>query len=83
MDIEHNVSTLNSISGSINLVVPEDSHIYVVVIESLRSGFRRMDMNGIEIPFSETTVNIEGNTYHVLTSINTYSAGTYNIDING
>ena len=82
MDIEHNVSTLNSISGSINISIPDNTHIYVVVIDSLRAGFRRLDMNGIEIPFTETSVNIEGNTYQVLTSVSTYSAGIYNIDIN-
>ena len=83
MDIEHNVSTLNGISGSIDINVPDNSHIYVVIRDVLRSGFRRLDMNGFEIPFNETTVDIEGATYHVLTSVSTYSAGTYNIDING
>lgn len=82
MDIQHNVSTLNGISGSVNISISEDSHIYVVVVDSLRSGFRRLDMNGIEIPFNETSVVIDGRTYQVLTSVSTFSAGVYNIDIN-
>ena len=40
-------------------------------------------MNGFEIPTTKTEVNINGTDYDVYTSVNTYLAGTYNIDING
>jgi hypothetical protein len=39
-------------------------------------------MNGFEIQFTESTQTISGKAYKVLTSENTYQAGTYNIDIN-
>ena len=56
---------------------------FIILGESLRQGFIRADINGVEIAFVETTQTVNGNTYKVLTSENTYQAGTYNIDING
>lgn len=61
----------------------QGDHIIIILGETLRHGFIRADMNSFEIPFNETTVTVDGNTYAVLTSANTYQAGTYNIDING
>jgi hypothetical protein len=45
--------------------------------------FIRADIGGVEIPFTSEDVTIDGHTYRVYTSENTYNEGTYNIDING
>lgn len=63
--------------------VAEDDHIIIVMGESLRPGFIRADINGIEIPFTERTVTVNDTVYAVLTSVDTYSEGTINVDING
>ena len=63
--------------------VDEGQHIIIILGESLREGFIRADINGIEIEFDEERVAINGDYYAVFTSKNTYSTGIYNIDING
>ena len=63
--------------------VAEGDHIIIVMGESLRPGFIRADINGIEIPFTERTVTVNDTVYAVLTSVDTYSEGTINVDING
>ena len=73
----------NGMRGAYNITVAEGEYIFVIVGESLREGFIRADINGVEIAFGETTVTVDGNRYRVLKSENTYQAGTYNIDING
>lgn len=73
----------NGMRGAYNITVAEGEYIFVIVGESLREGFVRADINGVEIAFNETTVTVDGNRYRVLKSENTYQAGTYNIDING
>lgn len=73
----------NGMRGAYNIDVASGQKIIIVLGESLREGFIRADINGVEIAFVETTQTVNGNTYKVLTSENTYQAGTYNIDING
>lgn len=73
----------NGMRGAYDIDAAEDDHIIIVVGESLAQGFIRADLNGFEIPFTESTVTVDGNTYKVFTSEDTYIAGTYNIDING
>lgn len=73
----------NGMRGAYNIDLTSGQKIIIVLGESLRQGFIRADINGVEIAFVETTVTVDGNTYKVLTSENTYQAGTYNIDING
>lgn len=73
----------NGMRGAYNIDVASGQKIIIVLGESLRQGFIRADINGVEIAFVETTVTVDGNTYKVLTSENTYQVGTYNIDING
>lgn len=58
-------------------------NIFIVTSEKFRSNFIRADLNGVEIPFVETDVQIEGDNYKVLTSKYTYQEGTYAIEING
>lgn len=69
--------------GAYDVSVSQGQHIIVVVGEALASGFIRADINGVEIDMTESTITQDGNTYKVFTSVNTYQAGTYNIDING
>ena len=73
----------NGMRGAYNIDLASGQKIIIVLGKSLREGFIRADINGVEIAFVETTVTVNGNTYKVLTSENTYQAGTYNIDING
>lgn len=69
--------------GAYDITASEGNHIFIILGESLAEGFIRADMNGMEIAFTQSTVTIDGNTYKVFTSEDTYQAGTYNIDING
>ena len=73
----------NGMRGAYNIDLTEGQNIIIVLGESLREGFIRADINGVEIAFNESTVTVDENTYKVLTSENTYQADTYNIDING
>lgn len=82
MNVAHVISINNGMKGNYNVPVNDGDHIYVVLGKSLRSGFARADMNGVEIPFDESLVTVNGKQYMVFTSRNTYQRGTYNIDIN-
>ena len=82
MNVAHTISTNDGMKGNYNVPCNDGDHIYVVVGKSLREGFARADMNGVEIQFSESEVNISGKQYVVFTSKNTFERGTYNIDIN-
>ena len=83
MDVEHVIPITKHMRGAYNLTVANGEHIIIVVGESLREGFIRADINGVEIPFNESTVTVDDKVYKVFISDNTYAAGTYNIDING
>lgn len=63
--------------SNFDVTAANNEHIYLIIPNSVMSHFQRVDMNGYEIPISRTVVN----DYTVLESLNTYSAGTYNIDI--
>ena len=82
MDVSHVIPITNGMKGNYDITIGQGEHIIIVVGDSLRSGFARADMEGVEIPFVESSVIIDGNVYKVFTSVNTYNAGTYNIDIN-
>ena len=76
-------SISNNMRGSYNITLSEGQKIIIVVGTTLRNNFVRADMNGVEIQFIESTyTDVSNNVYKVLTSENTYQAGTYNIDIN-
>lgn len=51
----------------------------IILLIPLTQTFSRADMNGIEIPFNEPEII---NNFKVYTSLNTYQAGIYTIDIN-
>lgn len=82
MDVSHVIPINNDMRGNYDITVNQDNHIFIVVGSSLRSGFRRADMNGVEIPFTESSVTVDGKAYKVFTSVNIYNAGTFNIDVN-
>ena len=83
MDVEHVIPITNGMRGAYNVDVAQGQHIIIIVGESLAGGFLRADLNSVEINFTESTVTIDDKNYKVFTSEEAYSAGTYNIDING
>ena len=69
-----------SLEGDYDITVKNDGdYIFIVIPSSRKEEFRRakLDMNGFEIPLSET----ETSEYIICKTLNTYKAGTYNIDI--
>ena len=76
------MANIRNIGGNYNITFTAGQSLIIVVEDILRDRLVRADMNGVEIQFTETTQTISGKTYKVLTSENTYQAGTYNIDIN-
>ena len=82
MDVEHVINFDGTVSGRYNVTCAQGDHIYIVMDSGFRSSFSRADMNGFEIPFTETTETVDDKEYVVLESVNTYMAGTYEININ-
>lgn len=76
------MANIRNIGGNYNITFTAGQNLIIVIENIIRDRFVRADMNGVEIQFTETTQTISGKTYKVLTSENTYQAGTYNIDIN-
>lgn len=64
-----------------DIAVANGQHIIIVMAKSVSSTFLRADINGIEIPFVEST-SADGN-YKVFVSEETFQAGKYDIHING
>ena len=83
MDEAHNINISQGSRIARNITAADNDHIFIIIGEAWVPSFIRADMNGVEIPFTEQTVTIDGKTYKVLTSEDSYQAGTYNIDING
>ena len=76
-------SIAHHMRAAYDVQVAEGDHIIIVLGESLRPGFIRADINGIEIPFTERTVTVNDTVYEVLTSVDKYCEGTINVEING
>ena len=83
MDVAHVIPIGNGMRGAYEVVVNDNDRIFVIVGDGLREQFIRADINGVEIPMTQSTATIDGKTYKVFTSDAHYEAGTYNIDING
>ena len=71
-----------TLEGDYDIVVKNtNDYMFIIIPVSHKDEFRRADMNGlgikIEIPMASTTYD----DYVVYKSLNTYKAGTYNIDI--
>lgn len=76
------VDVSNGMRTSKNISVESGQYIFIVLGNYLKDAFVRADINGVEIPFQAAdTTTLEG--FTIYKSENTYSAGTYNIDING
>ena len=82
MDVEHLINIDGGVGGRYEVTCEEGDRIYIVMGEAFRPSFERADMNGFEIPFNESTETVDGKVYVVLESVNTYTAGTYEININ-
>ena len=83
MDLAHVIPVTPGLRSVHDVTASDNDHIIIILGESLADGFIRADINGIEIPFTSQTVTVDDKNYVVYTSVNTYEAGTYNIDING
>lgn len=82
MDVEHLINIDGGVGGRYEVTCEEGDRIYIVMGEAFRPSFERADMNGFEIPFNESTETVDGKVYVVFESVNTYTAGTYEININ-
>ena len=83
MDAAHAINISQGARFAKDVIAEDNDHIIIVMGDTWEPGFIRADMGGVEIPFTSSDVTIDGHTYKVLVSENTYSEGTYNIDING
>ena len=83
MNQEHLIPVTTGLRGNYDVHFEQNDRLYIILGSALRDMFIRADMNGFEIPFNETTIDIEDNSYSVLESVNAYVEDTYNIDING
>jgi hypothetical protein len=83
MDAAHAINISQGARFAKDITAEDNDHIIIVMGDTWVPGFIRADMGGVEIPFTSSDVTIDGHTYKVLVSENTYSEGTYNIDING
>lgn len=82
MDVDHVIPITNGMRGAYDVDVADGQRIIIIVGDALKDGFLRADLNSVEIPFTETSVTVDGKGYKVYTS-GPWTAGSYNIDING
>lgn len=78
-----NLSCLKELDGTLEgdydvTISHTGDYMFIIIPLSHKNEFRRADMNGYEIPF-EAPVVIQD--YVIYKSVNTYQAGTYNVDI--
>lgn len=83
MNMEHLIPITENMRGAYDVPCNAGDHIYIIMGESMLPTFLRADINGFELQFDRNLVTVDDNDYYVLTSVNTYKAGTYNVDING
>lgn len=82
MDVDHVIPITNGMRGAYDVEVADGQRIIIIVGDALKDGFLRADLNSVEIPFTETSVTVDGKGYRVYMS-EPWNAGSYNIDING
>lgn len=69
---------IGTLEGDYDVVIKANGdYMFIIIPISKKDEFRRADMNGYEIPLTKT----EYTDYVVYKSLNTYNAGTYNVDI--
>lgn len=83
MNVEHVQPITRGIRGQYEITANADDHIIIVFGDTLKQDFMRADISFTEIEFTEQEVTIDDKTYAVLTSVDTYEAGTYKVFING
>lgn len=83
MDVEHVIPITRGLRGQHEVTAAADDRIFIILGKSLRNAFLRADISFTEINFTEQEVTVDGKTYCVLTSENTYEAGTFKVFING
>lgn len=83
MDSAHLISVTDEMAGLYNVECSQESNIFIIINDSVKGLFNRATISGSEIPFTESTVSVDGVAYRVFTSVNRYNIGTYNINING
>jgi hypothetical protein len=79
---ENAKSVVGTIAGSFDVTLAQGDNLVIVLTPDLAEQFVRADMNGIEIPFTQSSFSVLGKEYVAYISDNTYDAGDYNIDIN-
>ena len=82
MDSTHARQLNGTLRHNYDIEFSDDQKLIIVMGASLKDGFMRADLNGVEIQMNEETVTIDDKDYVVLTS-GSWSDGEYNIDING
>lgn len=82
LDSAHSRQLNGTMRHNYDVTFGEGDKLIIVMGATLRDGFIRADLNGVEIELTEQTVTIDDKQYVVLTS-EPWSAGNYNIDING
>ncbi len=80
---EYQISLDEGMRTSKDVVFNDGDHLFIVMSSAIKDQFIRADINGFEIPVTQTDVTLDDYTYTVFKSVNAYVAGTYNIDING
>lgn len=82
LDSVHSRQLNGTMRHNYDVTFSEGDKLIIVMGATLRDGFIRADLNGVEIELTEQTVTIDDKQYVVLTS-EPWSEGDYNIDING
>ena len=82
MNAAHAKQLHGRMRNAYDVTFEDDDQLIIVMGASLRERFIRADLNGAEIEMTEETVTIDDKDYVVFTS-EPWSAGNYNIDING
>ena len=82
MDSAHARQLNGTMRHNYDITFTDSQKLLIVIGASLRDAFIRADLNGMEIEMTEETITIDEKQYVVFTS-DTWSAGDYNIDING
>ena len=82
LDSAHSRQLNGTMRHNYDVTFGEGDKLIIVMGATLRDGFIRADLNGVEIELTEQTVTIDDKQYVVLTS-EPWSEGDYNIDING
>ena len=83
MKIENLKTIKGGLKSNHDITFNDGDKLFVIIGEDLENDFTRVDYNGIEVQFEvPELITINGMNYKVYASINSYTAGIINIDIN-